>query len=145
MDHILAAMLGGFLLDLLLGDPVWVPWPHPVVVMGRCVNGLEVMLRENFSSDTFRRTCSWLCVGGDPSSGDRFAVLGRFIPGGVGFSLGEPGLGDTALLAGVGYEGFTHGKRAGVPCPGDGGRWRRRVRLWGALWEEIRQNFHATV
>ena len=48
MDHILAAMLGGFLLDLLLGDPVWVPWPHPVVVMGRCVNGLEVMLRKIF-------------------------------------------------------------------------------------------------
>ena len=48
MDHILAAMLCGFLLDLLLGDPVWVPWPHPVVVMGRCVNGLEVMLRKIF-------------------------------------------------------------------------------------------------
>ena len=33
--EILWAALGGFCLDLLLGDPAWMP--HPVVLMGRCI------------------------------------------------------------------------------------------------------------
>jgi len=30
-----------WLLDALAGDPRWVPWPHPVVVIGRCAALLE--------------------------------------------------------------------------------------------------------
>ena len=37
------AVLGGFLLDALLGDPAWLP--HPVVLMGRCISALEKRLR----------------------------------------------------------------------------------------------------
>ena len=37
------AVLGGFLLDALLGDPAWLP--HPVVLMGRCISALEKHLR----------------------------------------------------------------------------------------------------
>ena len=37
------AVLGGFLLDALFGDPAWLP--HPVVLMGRCISGLEKHLR----------------------------------------------------------------------------------------------------
>ena len=37
------AVLGGFLLDALFGDPVWLP--HPVVLMGRCISALEKHLR----------------------------------------------------------------------------------------------------
>jgi len=37
------AVLGGFLLDALFGDPVWLP--HPVVLMGRCISALEKRLR----------------------------------------------------------------------------------------------------
>ena len=33
------AVLGGFLLDALFGDPAWLP--HPVVLMGRCISALE--------------------------------------------------------------------------------------------------------
>ena len=33
--EIIYAALGGFALDLLLGDPAWMP--HPVVGMGRCI------------------------------------------------------------------------------------------------------------
>ncbi|HJG27304.1 MAG TPA: cobalamin biosynthesis protein CobD, partial [Subdoligranulum variabile] len=33
------AVLGGFLLDLWLADPAWMP--HPVVGMGKCITGLE--------------------------------------------------------------------------------------------------------
>lgn len=37
------AVLGGFLLDALFGDPAWLP--HPVVLMGRCISVLEKHLR----------------------------------------------------------------------------------------------------
>lgn len=37
------AVLGGFLLDALFGDPAWLP--HPVVIMGRCISALEKHLR----------------------------------------------------------------------------------------------------
>ena len=33
------AVLGGFLLDAVFGDPVWLL--HPVVLMGRCIAALE--------------------------------------------------------------------------------------------------------
>ena len=38
-----AAVLGGFVLDLLFGDPAWLP--HPVVYMGRAISALERRLR----------------------------------------------------------------------------------------------------
>ncbi len=44
--EIVWAALGGFLLDLLLGDPAWMP--HPVVAMGRCIAWLEGRLRSVF-------------------------------------------------------------------------------------------------
>ena len=40
---IIGAALCGFALDLLLGDPAWLP--HPVVAMGRCITALETFLR----------------------------------------------------------------------------------------------------
>ncbi len=40
------AVLGGFLLDLWLADPAWMP--HPVVGMGKCITGLESFLRKKF-------------------------------------------------------------------------------------------------
>ncbi|WP_322153878.1 adenosylcobinamide-phosphate synthase CbiB [Paratractidigestivibacter sp.] len=40
------AMLLGFLLDLLLGDPRWLP--HPVVGMGRTISAAEKRLRASF-------------------------------------------------------------------------------------------------
>ena len=42
MEIVWAALLG-FGLDMLLGDPAWMP--HPVVWMGRCITGLEAFLR----------------------------------------------------------------------------------------------------
>ena len=44
----LYAILIGFLLDLLLGDPRWLP--HPVVAMGKAISWLEKRLRGLFSS-----------------------------------------------------------------------------------------------
>ena len=38
-----AAVFGGFVLDLLFGDPAWLP--HPVVYMGRAISALEQRLR----------------------------------------------------------------------------------------------------
>ena len=38
-----AAVLGGFVLDLLFGDPAWLP--HPVVYMGKAISALEQRLR----------------------------------------------------------------------------------------------------
>ncbi len=44
--EILAAAVLSFLLDLLLGDPAWMP--HPVVWMGKAITGLEGLLRRVF-------------------------------------------------------------------------------------------------
>ena len=41
------AVLGGFLLDAVFGDPAWLP--HPVVLMGRCITALENHLRTALS------------------------------------------------------------------------------------------------
>ena len=35
-----------FVLDLLIGDPIWIP--HPVVLMGKCITALEHFLRPRF-------------------------------------------------------------------------------------------------
>ena len=43
---ILFAAAAGFCLDLLFGDPAWLP--HPVVLMGRCITKLERVLRRWF-------------------------------------------------------------------------------------------------
>ncbi len=40
-----ADILAAWALDALLGDPRWIPWPHPVVVMGRAAWALEARLR----------------------------------------------------------------------------------------------------
>lgn len=44
--HIALAALLGFLLDLALGDPAWMP--HPVVFMGKAITALESLLRRIF-------------------------------------------------------------------------------------------------
>ena len=38
-------LLLAWILDALLGDPEWIPWPHPVVLVGRACSALEVRLR----------------------------------------------------------------------------------------------------
>ncbi len=38
-------ILGAWVLDAALGDPRWIPWPHPVVLVGRAVTRLERRLR----------------------------------------------------------------------------------------------------
>lgn len=43
---ICAAIVLGSLLDLWLADPAWMP--HPVVIMGKCITGLEKFLRARF-------------------------------------------------------------------------------------------------
>ena len=43
---VLLAAVCGFVLDLALGDPAWMP--HPVVFMGRCIARLETALRRAF-------------------------------------------------------------------------------------------------
>ena len=48
------AVLGGFLLDALFGDPAWLP--HPVVLMGRCISALEKQLGTELPK---RRGASW--------------------------------------------------------------------------------------
>ena len=37
------AVLGGFVLDAIFGDPAWLP--HPVVYMGKVISWLEKFLR----------------------------------------------------------------------------------------------------
>ena len=49
MELVVAGALS-FCLDLLLGDPGWIP--HPVVWMGRAISGLEERLRRIFPKTT---------------------------------------------------------------------------------------------
>ena len=42
--EILIAIVIGFALDLLLGDPAW--FPHPVRLIGRLISGGEKLLRK---------------------------------------------------------------------------------------------------
>ena len=46
--RILYAALGGFAMDLLLGDPAWLTPLHPVVLMGKGISALEKRLRRGF-------------------------------------------------------------------------------------------------
>ena len=47
----LFALLLGFLLDLLLGDPRWLP--HPIRAIGALIAGLEKLLRKIFPKQFF--------------------------------------------------------------------------------------------
>lgn len=47
-EHVLA-LLAGFLLDLILGDPEG--WPHPVRLIGKLISGLEKLLYRETDSD----------------------------------------------------------------------------------------------
>lgn len=38
-------LLAAWCLDAAVGDPAWLPWPHPVVLMGRAATWLEERLR----------------------------------------------------------------------------------------------------
>ena len=60
------AVLGGFVLDAIFGDPAWLP--HPVVYMGKAISRLENFLRSRlpktpqyrFSDRKYVTACS-LC------------------------------------------------------------------------------------
>lgn len=43
-------LLAAWVLDAALGDPRWIPWPHPVVLVGRAAGRLEARLRGPGSS-----------------------------------------------------------------------------------------------
>ena len=46
---ILQAVVGGFVLDALFGDPAWLP--HPVVLMGRCISR-QMCIRDRYWAGT---------------------------------------------------------------------------------------------
>ena len=59
------AILVGFLVDLWLADPAWMP--HPVVIMGRCIVWLETSLRRWFpDTDRGRRMAGCLLAAALP-------------------------------------------------------------------------------
>lgn len=50
----------GLLLDLLFGDPRWMP--HPVVAMGKMITGLEKALRKRFGKAPRGELCAGACL-----------------------------------------------------------------------------------
>ena len=50
------AVLGGFVLDAIFGDPAWLP--HPVVLMGKAITALEKRLRAQFPQTPQGELCS---------------------------------------------------------------------------------------
>ena len=83
--RIFYAALGGFGLDLLLGDPAWMP--HPVVFMGRYITKLEGFLR---------KICPNELLGG--------GILAITLPLGT-LALSALALGDGLVLAVSGCQG----------------------------------------
>lgn len=55
-----AAILLGFLLDLVFGDPQWMP--HPVVAMGKAIAGMEKSLRKVFPKTERGERAAGLCL-----------------------------------------------------------------------------------
>lgn len=60
--RILLAALGGFALDLLLGDPAWLTPAHPVVLMGSAIRALERFLRPRFPQTARGEFCAGLVL-----------------------------------------------------------------------------------
>ena len=53
------AVLGGFVLDAIFGDPAWLP--HPVVLMGKAITALEKRLRAQFPQTPQGELCGAGC------------------------------------------------------------------------------------
>lgn len=50
MEYHISAFFFGFLLDLLLGDPYWLP--HPIRLIGSLISGLEKKLLKGIPRET---------------------------------------------------------------------------------------------
>ncbi len=105
------AVLGGFVLDALFGDPAWLP--HPVVYMGKAISRLEKFLRSRLP-----KTPQGELLGG--------AVVAFCLPVGT-LAVHGPcllGHGDASPAAGAGRPDV-------LVRPGAGrkGAWRRRARM----------------
>lgn len=48
----MAVLAGAFVLDLLIGDPRWIP--HPVIQMGKAIKAMEKWLRRQFRPEQFK-------------------------------------------------------------------------------------------
>ena len=48
-DYLTIQIAIAFVLDILIGDPRWLP--HPVRIMGKCIEYLEILLRKVFRSE----------------------------------------------------------------------------------------------
>ncbi|MDR9856164.1 adenosylcobinamide-phosphate synthase CbiB [Paenibacillus sp. VCA1] len=48
----MAVLAGAFILDLLIGDPRWIP--HPVIQMGKAIKGMENWIRRQFQPEQFK-------------------------------------------------------------------------------------------
>ena len=70
------AVLGGFVLDAIFGDPAWLP--HPVVLMGKAITALEKRLRAQFPQTPQGELCG----------GAVLAAMGLLVLGGVGILAG---------------------------------------------------------
>ena len=65
------AVLGGFVLDAIFGDPAWLP--HPVVLMGKAITALEKCLRAQFPQTPQGELCG----------GAVLAAMGLLVLGGL--------------------------------------------------------------
>ena len=55
--RLIGIIIAGFVLDLLLGDPDWIP--HPIVLIGKMISGLEKLIR-----GILPKTAEWETIGG---------------------------------------------------------------------------------
>ena len=61
------AVLGGFVLDAIFGDPAWLP--HPVVLMGKAITALEKRLRAQFPQTPQGELCGGAVLAAAPAGG----------------------------------------------------------------------------
>ncbi len=99
------AVLGGFVLDALFGDPAWLP--HPVVYMGKAISKLEKFLAPPSAQNASGRAAGRCHRGVLPAGGHLFAHRARLVcwggrPAPPAAGAGRP---DVLVRAGAGRPG----------------------------------------
>ena len=109
------AVLGGFVLDCLFGDPAWLP--HPVVYMGKAISALEKRLRARLPKTPQGELLGGAIVAFCLPVGT-FLLTSLVCLGAARISVAGAGRPDVLVRAGTGRKGAGAGEHQCLPGTG---------------------------